>query len=256
MLETQALHFTYPNGKVAVKDVDVSFDRGELVAILGPNGSGKSTLLKMLARVKSPSRGSVSLDARTSKEWSPREYARNVAYLPQEVDSPFAARAIDVVLSGRAPFLTPFRWESENDVSRAEEALRFADAWHLAERFTGEMSGGERKRVYLARVLARDPQYLLLDEPFASLDVHHVQEVLVMLRRLVSEQRKGIIFVSHDFNWAAAYADRVIVLSEGTIVADGAPREVLTPATLQQIFQLGVEVVSSSAGVPWIVPRI
>src|SRR5205085_705231 len=147
----------------------------QLIALTGPNGSGKSTLLKLLARVAAPSSGEIAFDGKRLREWPAKEYAKRIAYLPQDPDPSFPMRAIDVVVSGRAPFLGRFEWERDSDYEHAANALAMCDAAHLAERYLDEMSGGERKRVFLARVLAAQPKVILLDEPLAALDISHVQ---------------------------------------------------------------------------------
>jgi ABC-type cobalamin/Fe3+-siderophores transport system ATPase subunit len=170
MLELRDVSFTYGEND-ALRDVSVSFGANQLIALAGPNGSGKSTMLKLAARVASPARGEVAYDGRPLRDWPAKEYAKQVGYLPQDAEPAFPMRAIDVVVSGRAPFLGRFAWEGERDFAEARRALELVDATHLAERYFDEMSGGERKRIFLARVLAGTPRVILLDEPFAALDV-------------------------------------------------------------------------------------
>jgi iron complex transport system ATP-binding protein len=166
-------------------------------------------------------------------------------------------RAIDVVVSGRAPFLRRFEWESPEDYVRAEEALRQCDAFHLADTWLDEMSGGERKRVFLARVLAGSPDLVLLDEPFAALDLNHIQQLVGRLRKFVSETGGTVIIVSHDLNWGGAFSDRMVVLSAGSVVADGPPAEVLRPEILERYFQFRAQtVVVPESGRRWIVPKL
>ena len=240
----------------ALREVSVELPRGELIAVIGPNGSGKSTLLRALVGVMSPKSGSVQLDDRTLTAWPRRERARHIGYLPQEMELAFPMRAIDVVLSGRTPFLGRLAWEGDADLEASRHALRLCDAEHLAERTLDAMSGGERKRVFLSRVLAGEPDYILLDEPFAALDVAHVEALAHLFRRLVDEERKCVVFVSHDFNWAAAVSDRVIVMKEGRIVADGQPAQVLTVEAMQEVFGIRAEILHGGSGVGWIVPRL
>src|SRR5207237_4163117 len=137
----------------------------------GAHGSGKSTLLKLRARVLLPDAGEIVFDGRRLRDWPGKEYAKNAGYLPQQADPTFPMRALDVVVSGRAPFLGRFAWESEGDYAEALHALEMCDAAHLGERYLDEMSGGERKRIFLARVLVGRSRLVLLDEPLAALDV-------------------------------------------------------------------------------------
>lgn len=254
MLELRSVDFAYPRGSTSIRSVSVSFRAGEMVSIAGPNGSGKSTLLRLMARVIEPASGEILWNGKRLEDVDPREYARSVGYLPQEFDSGFPMRAIDVVLSGRAPFLRRFQWETAEDYNRAVEALREFDAMDLAERYLDEMSGGERKRVFLARVLTGLPELILLDEPFAALDLSHIQQLTELLRAYVSRTGGTVVFVSHDLNWSGAYADRMLVLSNGSIVADGPPAEVLDPALIERFFQFRAEAVQRN-GRRWIIPR-
>ncbi len=169
MLRIENASFAY-DGADAVRSVTLEVGgSGSLVALAGPNGSGKSTLLKMIARVLRPRSGEILFDGKKLSDWPARDYATKIGYLPQEIDATFPMRAIDVVVSGRAAYLGRFSWETSSDYAKAEEALDTCDASHLAGRFLDEMSGGERKRVFLARVLAGAPRLILLDEPFAAL---------------------------------------------------------------------------------------
>jgi iron complex transport system ATP-binding protein len=254
-LNVDAVSYAYSGGAAALRAVTLQSEKPELLTIIGPNGSGKSTLLKVIARILRPQRGVVQLDGRNHLDWSPREYARRVGYLPQELELPFRMRAIDVVLSGRAPYLGRFRWEDEADLEVAVAALRASDAEQLRDRYLDEMSGGEKKRVFLARVLAGEPGMILLDEPLASLDIGHVRSLAAVMRQQVADG-KSVIFVAHDFNWAAAVSDRVAVMHRGELVACGPPRQVLEPQLLRDVFEIEAEIVESSDGVGWIVPSL
>jgi iron-chelate-transporting ATPase len=250
MLDVRGVRFTY-----GVDDVSFVIERPQLVALVGQNGSGKSTLLKLLARVIAPTRGDIIFDGRSLRDWPAKEYARNAGFLPQEPDATFSMTAIDVVVSGRAPFLTRFAWEGESDYRAAEEALGMCDAGHLGERFLDEMSGGERKRVFLARVLAGKPRLVLLDEPFAALDVAHVQQFSRLLRDIADRTGSTIIFASHDLNWAAAYSDRVLVMRAGRLALDATPAELMKPESMRALFDFDAAAVEVG-GRRWIVPRV
>jgi iron complex transport system ATP-binding protein len=164
-------------------------------------------------------------------------------------------RAIDVVVSGRAPYAGRFTWESDADWMEAERALDLCDAAHLAERYLDEMSGGERKRVFLARVLAGTPRLILLDEPLSALDVSHVQQFSALLRDIVDRTGCTVLFASHDLNWAAAYSDRILVMQAGALALDATPAEVMRPAVMSKLFGFEVETVTSG-GRQWVVPKV
>ena len=257
MLRVEGVSYSYPGAGApkALQDVNLNAEGESLIALTGENGSGKSTLLKIMARVLGPGRGEVSFQGRSLREWGAKEYARVAAYLPQDPDVSFPMRAIDIVVSGRAPFLGRFGWEGRADYERAFEALRTCDAAHLAERHLDEMSGGERKRVFLARVLAVNPKLILLDEPLAALDAAHVQQFSKLLRQIVDNTGATVIFASHDLNWAAAYSDRVVVLRGGTVAADLPPPELMRPDVVRDLFGLDAAVVTSGSR-SWIVPAV
>jgi iron complex transport system ATP-binding protein len=249
MLRVDNVSFAY-DAERGVENLSFHVDRGgSLIALAGANGSGKSTLLKLIARVLAPHHGEVVFDER--RDWTAKEYAQRVGYLPQEIDDVFGMRAIDVVVSGRAPYLTRFAFESEADYAEAEKALAICDAQHLADRYLDEMSGGERKRVFLARVLAGAPRLILLDEPFAALDIAHVQQFSRLLRDIVDRTQSAVLFASHDLNWAAACSDRMLVMRNGRIAIDAPPRDVLRTEVVSELFGFDARVVDG-----WVVPNV
>jgi ABC-type cobalamin/Fe3+-siderophores transport system ATPase subunit len=250
MLAIRGVSYAY-DGVEAVRDLTADFQRTQLVALTGPNGSGKSTLLKLLARVLAPDAGTIAFEDRDVTAWRPKEYARRVGYLPQDPDPTFPMRAFDVVLSGRAPFLGRFEWESDADREEAHRALALCDAADLTERYLDEMSGGERKRVFLARVLAGHPKLILLDEPLASLDVSHMQQFSRLLRDIVGRTETTVIYATHDLNWAAAYSDRMLVMQRGSLALDAPPSGLMRPDVVRDLFGFDARVVDG-----WLVPRL
>jgi iron complex transport system ATP-binding protein len=254
MLDVRGVSYTYGDVQ-AVHDVSVHFGDGELIALTGPNGSGKSTLLKLVARVYTPQSGELSFDGKPLAAWPAKEYAKRIGYLPQDPDPAFPMRAIDVVVSGRAPYLTRFAWESEQDWEEASRALALCDAAHLADRYLDEMSGGERKRVFLARVLAGSPRLILLDEPLAALDLSHVQQFSQLLRDVVDRTGCTVVFAAHDLNWAAAHSDRMLVMQDGRLALDAAPSTVMNPEVMRGLFGFEAETVTVE-GKTWVVPRV
>lgn len=256
MLEVRDLSYVYPNGSTALDHVTLSVAAGELVTVIGPNGSGKSTLLKIVSRVLGVSSGTVELEGRRVDAWPAKEYARAVGYLAQDVDAALPIVALDAVASGRAPYLGRFQWESDDDRAKARAALARCDATHLENRFVPEMSGGERKRVMLARVLTGEPRLLVLDEPFASIDLAHVQQLTAVLVEFTRRAGCAALLVSHDVNWAAAASDRIVIMSEGRVAAAGPPREVLTERTIREAFGIDSEIVQRKDGGVFVVPTV
>lgn len=252
MLAMRDVSYAYA-GTPAARGITFEAGEGQLVALTGANGSGKSTLLKLIARVVAAQSGEVSLDGIPIARWPRKEYARRVGYLPQDPEPAFPMRALDVVVSGRAPWLGRFAWESVSDFEEAERALSMCDAMHLRDRYLDEMSGGERKRVFLARVLAGTPRLILLDEPLAALDLSHVQQFALLLREVVDRTGCTVLFAAHDLNWAAAYSDRMLVMQNGALALDASPAEVMTVPVMRELFALDAGTVSV-AGRTWIVP--
>jgi iron complex transport system ATP-binding protein len=252
MLDLRNVSYAY--GDVgAVRDVTLHIGERQLVALTGPNGSGKSTLLKLIARVYTPQAGEVSFEQKPLPQWQAKEYARRVGYLPQDPDPGFQMRAIDVVVSGRAPYLGRFAWETDRDWEESSRALALCDAEHLANRYLDEMSGGERKRVFLARVLAGTPRLIVLDEPLAALDLSHVQQFSRLLRDVVDRTGCTVIFAAHDLNWAAAHSDRMLVMQNGALALDATPNEVMTPNVMESLFGFAATTVDID-GRTWLVP--
>lgn len=253
MLDVRGVSYSYADAP-AIHDVSFRASERQLIAITGPNGSGKSTLLKTIARVLAPQSGEVRFEDKPLAEWSAKEYAKRAGYLPQEPDPAFPMTALDVVVSGRAPYLGRFSWETAADWEEAERALALCDASHLRDRYLDEMSGGERKRVFLARVLAGTPRLIVLDEPLAALDLSHVQQFSQLLRTVVDQTGCTVLFAAHDLNWAAAHSDRMLVMQRGALALDATPSEVMRAEVMRALFGFEAETVKSGDRT-WIVPR-
>jgi iron complex transport system ATP-binding protein len=233
-----------------VRDVSLGVAPGEVVALIGPNGAGKSTLLRLLAGDAAPSSGEVLLAGRPLAAWAPRDLARVRAVLPQESTLAFAFTALDVVMMGRAPHTSG--GERPEDFAAARRALAIVGLGGFEGRLYPTLSGGERQRVHLARVIAqigsggREERYLLLDEPTSSLDLAH-QHGALRIARGMAREGAGVLVVLHDLNLAAQYADRIGVLSGGSLLAAGSPRQVLTREILREAFQIEARIVPA----PW-----
>ncbi|MGH7790048.1 MAG: heme ABC transporter ATP-binding protein [Candidatus Binatia bacterium] len=233
---------------------------GQVLAVIGPNGAGKSTLLNALAGDVAPAGGQIVLEGRPLATWPAADVARLRAVLLQHSGLEFAFTALEVVLLGRAPHAG--RVSRARDLAIAAAALTAADAAALRARAYPTLSGGERQRVQLARALAQiwdatpaAPTYLLLDEPTAALDLAHQHRALQRARDW-ARRGTGVMVVLHDLNLAAAYADRVLVLSRGRVAALGAPFEVLQPLLIEDVFGLAVTLASHpDASAPFIVAR-
>ena len=225
-----------------LNDVFLNVERGELVGILGPNGSGKTTLLKLLGGLYRPSSGSVTLDDRPVSEWSQREIARRIAFVPQETHAPFDFTVLDIVLMGRFPHLGAFALEGPEDLAIARRALAATGTLPFEGRAFSTLSGGEKQRVVIASALAQSTQLLLLDEPTASLDIGHQIEVQMLLQRLNADQGVTMLLSTHDLNLAAALCRRLVLLKEGQVLASGPTEEVLTPAAVRALYNVEADI--------------
>ncbi len=229
-------------GRALVDEVDLTIVAGELVAIVGPNGAGKSTLCSILAGDLRPSAGSVHLYGRPAHECPTAELARIRAVLPQQSATTFPFPVREIVMMGRHPHLGRFRGPDDADRARVEQALVDTDTAHLALRSITTLSGGERTRVALARVLAQDAPVLLLDEPTTALDIRHQHDVLRICRAL-ADAGAAVAVVLHELGLAAAWSDRIAVLRDARLAACGPPREVLTPELVAAVFDHPVAVI-------------
>ncbi len=254
ILTGEGLVVRYPGvAAPALAGVSASLARGELVSVVGPNGSGKTTLLRALLGTTPLAQGRVELEGRPLAEWRPRELARVLGVVTQREEILFPLTVRETVELGRYAHLGAMGSPGEADRLAVAEALRRADVSTLAGRRTDTLSGGEWQRVRIARALAQNPRALLLDEPTAALDIRHEMEVFELVRRL-AEEGIGTLLVTHHLNLAARYADRLLLLDHGSVVAEGPPAEVLRPEVVSSVFEWRVAVTSWCDGAPQIIP--
>jgi iron complex transport system ATP-binding protein len=226
-----------------LRGVSLAFVPGRVAGIVGPNGAGKTTLVRAASRVLRPVAGTVLLDGRDLYGMPAREAARAIAVVPQESVAAFEFTALEVVLLGRIPY-------ARDDLMPVRRAMERTGTWELRDRLFDELSGGERQRVVLARALAQEPRVLLLDEPTAHLDLRYRIAILRLVRSLAREEDLAAGVVLHDPSLAMAYCDEVVVLSEGRVVASGAPREALSPGLLERVYGVALVAVAHPRGGP------
>lgn len=239
-----------------VEQLSLSIEANSITALVGPNGSGKSTLLKAMARLLPVRAGGVYLDGKAITKMGDRAVAKELAILPQGPSAPAGLTVGELVEQGRFPHAGALRMLGRQDHASIEEALVQTDMARFRHRPLHGLSGGERQRAWIALALAQDTPILLLDEPTTFLDVGHQLEVLELVARLKRERGMTIILVLHDLNQAAHYAQRMVVLERGRIVADGAPNGVLTPELLAKVFRVHASVITDPAtGSPVCLPH-
>ncbi|MGC4820254.1 ABC transporter ATP-binding protein [Micromonospora sp. DT63] len=254
MLSTRDLVVGYDD-RTVLDGLTLDLPTDAFTVIVGPNACGKSTLLRTMARLLTPRRGTVLLDGTAIRDLPTRDVARRLGVLPQSPLVPEGVTVADLVGRGRQPYQRWWRQWSSTDAAAVDEAMSLADVADLADRPVDSLSGGQRQRVWIAMTLAQDTDALLLDEPTTFLDLAHQVEVLDLLHRLRVERGRTVVAVLHDLNQAARYADHLIAMRAGAVVAAGPPREILTADLVRDVFGLACVVVPCPVtGAPLVVP--
>jgi iron complex transport system ATP-binding protein len=243
------------DGADVIDGLDLEIPRERITAVVGANGCGKSTLLRALARLMRPRRGTVLLDGRSIHERPSKEVARRLGMLPQSPVAPDGLTVEDIVARGRYPHQGLFRQWSAHDEAAVEEALAATDTAALRDRPLDELSGGQRQRAWIAMTLAQQTELLLLDEPTTFLDLAHQTDVLDLLDRLVHERGRTVVMVLHDINQACRYADQLVAVRDGRILAAGPPVDIVDATFIHDVFGLEARVVDDPVtGTPLCLP--
>ena len=254
LIEARGLSVRYPGAqRLALDDVSLAVTPGELVAVAGPNGSGKTTLLRALLGLIRPDRGDAWIGGRPAAGWDRAALARTIGVVTQREDAVFPLRVSETAMLGRYAHLGPLAAPRAIDHAIVAAALARCDVADLADRKVDELSGGEWQRVRVARALAQEPRALVLDEPTASLDVRHEMELFELIHGLISGGLAGLV-VTHHLNLAARFADRIVLLDEGRVVAQGTPRAVLDREIVARVFRWPVAVTTWHDGSPQVMP--
>lgn len=249
VLETRAASIRR-NGRAILSQVSVRLEPGQLMGIVGPNGSGKSSLLRTLAGLWKPSSGEALLDGKSLSSWPRRDLARKVSFVPQDTRVDFAFSVQELVAMGRYPHRGRLTREGAADRTAIDAAMRQCDVQSLAARHTDTLSGGELQRVLIARSLAVEPDFILLDEPTSSLDLQHSLDVLDICAALC-RRGKAVAVSTHDINAIARFASSIVLLDKGSLVEQGPGGQVLTPASIADVFGVDTEILASQSGKPF-----
>ncbi|MEU6285089.1 ABC transporter ATP-binding protein [Streptomyces sp. NPDC047028] len=253
-LEVSGLRAGYP-GRPVLHDIDVAVPAGHVAAIVGPNGCGKSTLLRTVARLHRPDSGTVHADGADIWKMTQRQAARRIALLPQSPKAPEAVTVAGLVRYGRHPHQGLLRQWSRDDERAVADALDATGTTALAGERLDRLSGGQRQRCWLAMVLAQHTPVVLLDEPTSALDLGHVVDVLELVREVAAAGRT-VVMVLHDLAAAARYADTVIAVKDGRILAQGPPRDIVDEALVKDLYQVDADILRApSDGAPVVVPK-
>ncbi|MEE2522614.1 ABC transporter ATP-binding protein [Pseudarthrobacter sp. J75] len=241
--------------KVISKDLSLTIPEGAFTVIVGPNACGKSTLLKTLARLIKPHAGEVVLDGRSISAIPAKELARTLGLLPQSSIAPDGITVAELVARGRYPHQKLLRQWSQADEAAVSEAMSMTGVTPLSGTLVDELSGGQRQRVWVAMVLAQETPLLLLDEPTTFLDIAHQIELLELFRELNRERGYTLVAVLHDLNHASRYADNIVAMKDGKVVAEGAPAEVITEELVEEVFALPCRVIEDPVSrTPLVIP--
>jgi len=235
----ESVDFRYPERPI-FSGLSLSLEGGEILGLIGPNSSGKTTLLKLMDGLLRPQRGAISLEEKSLNRIPRPQVARTIAVVPQAMEVPFSFTVGEIVLMGRAPYLSRFGWEKQKDLEVAREAMALTGVAGLENRTFWELSQGEKQRVLIARALAQEPRVMLLDEPTSHLDINHQVEINELIRRLNLRKGLTVLHISHDLNLAAEYCHRIVLLHQGSVFSAGVPSEVITEENIRRVYETKV----------------
>jgi iron complex transport system ATP-binding protein len=254
ILQTEKLTLAYGE-RIIIKELDLLIPKGEITVFIGGNGSGKSTLLRSIARLLKPEKGSVLLDGESIAKLPTKEVAQKLAILPQAPDSPEGLSVLQLVKQGRYPYQNWFKQWTKEDEKQVTNALKSTSLLELKDRQIDELSGGQRQRAWIAMTLAQNTDIILLDEPTTYLDITHQIDILDLLYDLNEKEKRTIVMVLHDLNFACRYAHNLVAIRDQQIVAQGKPEEIVTAALVQQVFDMQcVVMVDPIVGTPLCIP--
>lgn len=237
MIKIQGLCCGYQHTEI-LHNIDLELPAEGFTALLGPNGAGKSTLLFALLGYLKATQGRILIHDKDLNSYSKAELAKIIAYIPQEIHSEFDYRVSDTVLMGRYPFIGLLKSYTDEDYQVVQETLKQLDLLPFKDRFLGQLSGGEKQRVYIARALVQETPYIFLDESLSQLDINYQLEIMRRLKKISLEQHKGILLISHNLNLSANYADRLLFLKAGRLLNSGTPNELMQDKYLSELFSV------------------
>lgn len=242
MFKLQQISFALPE-RTLLYPLDLNFTLGKVYGLIGHNGSGKSTLIKLMAKQQKLSAGQIFLNGQDINQWNSREFAKQVAYLPQQLPTNTQLTATELITMGRYAWRGLLGRYTESDKQAVAQAMALTHTQKFANQWVDTLSGGERSRIWLAMLLAQQSQFLLLDEPLAPLDIAHQVEVMQLIRQLSRELGLGVIIVIHDINLASYFCDELIALHSGRLLIQGSAKQIINAQNLQQIYGIDLNVI-------------
>jgi iron complex transport system ATP-binding protein len=259
MLKGEHISFSYHN-KLVIDDIDVTIQPGKIYGFLGRNGSGKTTMLKVLNGLLKPQKGSVTVETASKAlniyKHSKALIAKEIGFVPQESRGVFPYRVLEMVVMGRNPHLGYFERPKDEDYEVAMEALRLIGIDHLSEKNFMEISGGERQLVLIARVIAQGVKYLILDEPTSHLDFNNQHQIMKLVKKISKERNVAAIMAIHDPNLAITFADYILMLKNGKLMAEGTVEEVMTEDNLRTLYDMDINIKGLSDERLYVLPAI
>lgn len=254
LLEVRDLQKYYDDGYHAVRGVSFSIPPGMLVGLIGPNGCGKSTMMKCINRMHDPSSGDILIDGESVLNKTPADIAKIVSTVPAELRNSFGLTVYETVMLGRYPYLKNVWWETENDESVVEDALRKFGVLHLQDRQLNMLSSGEMQRVLIAKAYVQEPRLMLVDEPTSHLDMKYKLDVMEYLNAMVKKDMT-VLVAEHDISLMARYCDLCIIMKKGEIVAIGKPKEIINPDLIREVYEVDASVGFDDEGELFVLPK-
>ncbi len=254
LLEVRNLQKYYDDGYHAVRGVSFSIPSGMLVGLIGPNGCGKSTMMKCINRMHDPSSGDILIDGESVLNKAPADIAKIVSTVPTELRNSFGLTVYETVMLGRYPYLKNVWWETENDESVVEDALRKFGVLHLQDRQLNMLSSGEMQRVLIAKAYVQEPRLMLVDEPTSHLDMKYKLDVMEYLNAMVKKDMT-VLVAEHDISLMARYCDLCIIMKKGEIVAIGKPKEIINPDLIREVYDVDASVGFDDEGELFVLPK-
>lgn len=254
LIKVNSLSFCYEEGTPVFENLSFTLKQGMFYSIMGGNGSGKTTILRCLSGILHPCCGNITIDGKPIQTLSRPECARLISTVPQEHSIIFPYRVHNMVIMGRAPYISTFSMPGKNDSDRAYQALEEVGISHLADKLYTKISGGERQLVLIARALVQDTLIMILDEPTNHLDFKNQIHILSILKRLVHEKGLLVLIATHDPNHTLHYADEAMILHRGSILAQGRPQEIITRKNIQRVYAVEVEEIRQDNRIRGVMP--
>ncbi|TCP97796.1 iron complex transport system ATP-binding protein [Cricetibacter osteomyelitidis] len=250
MFQLNQVSFAIPQ-RTLLQPVSLTFEQGKVYGLIGHNGSGKSTLIKLMARQQKLSGGEILVNQKPIEQWGSREFAREVAYLPQHLPTATQLTTCELIAMGRYAWQGLFGRKNEQDQQIIQQAMELTHTTKFTDQLVDTLSGGERSRIWLAMLLAQQSNFLLLDEPLAPLDIAHQVDVMQLIHKLSRELNLGIVIVIHDINLASRFCDHLVALHSGHLLSQGNSAEIVNPSSLNAIYGIDLNVISHpQAGCP------